>query len=183
MEQRTQQPDRQRHFGLVDDRCQVRDLARAAGATLLEGPFLNFLDPWGNRIEVVEYRDLQFMKTDSILQAMNLYLDKTDAAKAELREKGVTILCRLRAFGIASRPGVPGVPSVLPTARGMPSSYHALSPLETVRQSLKHRSRTQEAEVGPLQEREDSLVASGQAQRPEQWDRAPHGGKRSRSGQ
>ena len=81
-----------RHFGLVvDDRSQVRDLARAAGATLLEGPFLDFLDPWGNRIEVVEYRDIQFMKTDSVLRAMSLDLDKTDAAKAELRKKDVKI--------------------------------------------------------------------------------------------
>jgi hypothetical protein len=92
MEGRTQQPDGHRHFGLVvDDRSQVRDLAQAAGATLLEGPFLDFLDPWGNRIEVVEYRDIQFMKTDSVLRAMSLDLDKTDAAKAELRKKGVKI--------------------------------------------------------------------------------------------
>ena len=92
MEGRTQQPDDHRHFGLVvDDRSRVRDLAQAAGATLLEGPFLDFLDPWGNRIEVVEYRDIQFMKTDSVLRAMRLDLDKTDAAKAELRKKDVKI--------------------------------------------------------------------------------------------
>src|SRR5258707_2117404 len=43
-----------RHFGLVvDDRTMVRKLAVEAGAALLEGPFLDFLDPWGNRVEVV----------------------------------------------------------------------------------------------------------------------------------
>ena len=53
--------------------------------------FSDFLDPWGNRIEVVEYRDIQFMKTDFVLRAMSLDLDKTDAAKAELRKKDVKI--------------------------------------------------------------------------------------------
>lgn len=47
-------PDTNRHFGLVvDDRAKVESLAANAGAVLLEGPFLDFLDPWGNRIEVV----------------------------------------------------------------------------------------------------------------------------------
>jgi hypothetical protein len=53
---RKQKADDQRHFGLVvDDRSRVRELAKAAGATLLDGAFLDFLDPWGNRIQVVEY--------------------------------------------------------------------------------------------------------------------------------
>src|SRR5262249_24542145 len=55
--------DAQRHFGLVvDDRAPVRQLAEAAGAKVLPGPFLDFLDPWGNRIEVVEYANIQFTK-------------------------------------------------------------------------------------------------------------------------
>src|SRR4051812_27797857 len=63
METKSPHSDRQRHFGLVvDDRSEVRALARAAGATLLQGNFLDCLDPWGNRIEVVEYRDVQFSK-------------------------------------------------------------------------------------------------------------------------
>lgn len=61
MQGRSQAADAQRHFGLVvDDRARVRALAEAAGARMVEGPFLDFLDPWGNRVEVVEYRDLQF---------------------------------------------------------------------------------------------------------------------------
>ena len=55
METSSPHSDQHRHFGLVvDDRSRVRDLVRAAGATLLEGNFLDFLDPWGNRVEVVE---------------------------------------------------------------------------------------------------------------------------------
>ncbi len=55
METRRPHRDRNRHFGLVvDDRSRVVALAKAAGATMVDGPFLDFLDPWGNRIEVIE---------------------------------------------------------------------------------------------------------------------------------
>jgi catechol 2,3-dioxygenase-like lactoylglutathione lyase family enzyme len=85
---RHQPPNCDRHFGLVvDDRSRVRTLAEAAGATLLDGPFLDFLDPWGNRIEVTEYRNLQFTKSPSVLRSMGLHLDKSDEAQKELREK------------------------------------------------------------------------------------------------
>src|SRR6266540_3610952 len=50
MEGRQRASDSRRHFGLVvDDRSRVRELAKAAGATMVEGDFLDFLDPWGNR--------------------------------------------------------------------------------------------------------------------------------------
>ncbi len=83
--------DAHRHFGLVvDDRSRVRALAEAAGAILLEGPFLDFLEPWGNRVEVVDYRDIQFSKAPAVLRGMGLAgLDKRDAAKRELAEKGL----------------------------------------------------------------------------------------------
>ena len=90
MEGRSQSADDHRHFGLVvDDRSHVRELAKAAGATMLEGGFLDFLDPWGNRVQVVEYRDLQFTKTDAVLKFMGLHLNKSEQAQAELREKGI----------------------------------------------------------------------------------------------
>lgn len=89
-EGRTQTADVHRHFGLVvDDRSHIRERAEAAGATLLEGPTLDFLDPWGNRIQVVEYGDIQFSKTKAVLNAMRLDLEKTDEARAELRKKGI----------------------------------------------------------------------------------------------
>ncbi|MBV8141838.1 MAG: hypothetical protein JOZ60_07330 [Verrucomicrobia bacterium] len=82
-----------RHFGLVvDNRDAVRELAQAAGAELLPGPFLDFLDPWGNRVEVVDYADIQFTKTPHVLRGMGLDLRKSEKARRELAEKdmGVT---------------------------------------------------------------------------------------------
>ena len=80
----------QRHFGIVvDDRSSVRARAEAAGATVLDGRFLDFLDPWGNRIEVVEYTNVQFSKAPHVLRGMGLALSKNDKARGELAEKGM----------------------------------------------------------------------------------------------
>ena len=90
IERRRQQRDDERHFGLVvDDRSKVRELAREAGAEVLDGRFLDFYDPFGNRVQVVEYQDLQFSKTDAVLAGMGLDLEKSDEAKEELRKKGM----------------------------------------------------------------------------------------------
>ncbi|MBV9862223.1 MAG: VOC family protein, partial [Alphaproteobacteria bacterium] len=79
-----------RHVGfVVDDRSTVRDRAVAAGARLVDGPFLDFLDPWGNRIEVVEYANIQFTKAPHVLRGMRLDLAKNDKARAELADKGM----------------------------------------------------------------------------------------------
>ena len=86
----TQHRDSPRHFGLVvDDRSQVRALVEAAGGQLLDGPFLDFLDPWGNRVEVVEYGNVQFTKAPHVMRGMGLSLDKTEKARRELAEKGM----------------------------------------------------------------------------------------------
>ena len=83
--------DRERHFGLVvDDRAAVRQLAEAAGAKVLPGRFLDFLDPWGNRVQVVEYSDIQFTKAPQVLSAMGLDLKKSDKALKELADTGIT---------------------------------------------------------------------------------------------
>jgi catechol 2,3-dioxygenase-like lactoylglutathione lyase family enzyme len=90
METKAPHRDRSRHFGLVvDDRSTVRQTAAAAGAKMLPGPFLDFLDPWGNRIEVVEYADIQFSKAPQVLRAMGLDLPKSEKALKELADKGV----------------------------------------------------------------------------------------------
>ena len=82
--------DSPRHFGLVvDDRSAVRDLVVQAGGELLDGPFLDFLDPWGNRVEVVEYSNVQFTKASHVMRGMGLVLDKNDKARGELAEKGM----------------------------------------------------------------------------------------------
>jgi catechol 2,3-dioxygenase-like lactoylglutathione lyase family enzyme len=86
----TPHQDGHRHFGLVvDDRTAVRELAEAAGARMLKGPFLDFVDPWGNRIEVVEYANVQFTKAPHVLRAMGLDLSKSEKARKELADKGM----------------------------------------------------------------------------------------------
>jgi len=89
---RTQPPDRERHFGLVvDDKEAVRARLRELDIPISPGRGLDFSDPWGNQIQVVDYRDVQFTKTPEVLQAMGLDgLEKSESALAELREKGVT---------------------------------------------------------------------------------------------
>ena len=79
-----------RHIGLVvDDRSRIIDLAKAAGARMVEGPFLDFLDPWGNRLEIIEYANIQFTKAPQVLRGMGLALDKNEKARRELADKGM----------------------------------------------------------------------------------------------
>jgi lactoylglutathione lyase len=88
---RQQAGDDGRHFGLVvDDRQLVLDKLEELGITLLPGPFMDFLDPWGNRIELIDYATIQFSKTPQVLRAMGLEgLTKTEEAIGELRDKGM----------------------------------------------------------------------------------------------
>ena len=88
---RTQAPDRHRHFGLVvDDKQAARRALEDAGAEILPGRGLDFRDPWGNFVQVVEYGDVQFTKAPSVLQGMGLDgLRKSERALDELRAKGL----------------------------------------------------------------------------------------------
>ena len=90
---RTQAKDRERHFGLVvDDRAPVRQALEALGAEILPGRGLDFIDPWGNHIQVVEYQDIQFTKAPEVLHAMGLdHLGKSEAARRELADKGIRL--------------------------------------------------------------------------------------------
>ena len=82
--------DSPRHVGIVvDDRSDIRRLVEDAGGELLDGPFLDFLDPWGNRIEVVQYDNIQFTKAPHVLRGMGVSLDKNDGARRELADKGM----------------------------------------------------------------------------------------------
>jgi catechol 2,3-dioxygenase-like lactoylglutathione lyase family enzyme len=89
---RTQPRDQARHFGLVvDDKERVRAALQDAGVGVQASGSLDFLDPWGNHVQVVDYRDIQFTKATQVLRAMGIdRLPKTDAAREELRRKGVT---------------------------------------------------------------------------------------------
>jgi catechol 2,3-dioxygenase-like lactoylglutathione lyase family enzyme len=88
---RSQPPDTARHFGLVvDDKEAVRSALERVGAEIVPGRGLDFLDPWGNRVQVVDYRDVQFTKTSSVLRGMGIEgLEKSPAALDELRAKGL----------------------------------------------------------------------------------------------
>ena len=88
---RRQPGDDGRHFGLVvDDKEAVRRALSTAGVRVLPGRFLDFLDPWGNRIEIVGYDNIQFTKAAHVLRGMGLaHLRKNDKAVKELTDKGM----------------------------------------------------------------------------------------------
>jgi catechol-2,3-dioxygenase len=80
-----------RHFGLVvDDKETVRKALDAMGVEIVSDRFLDFRDPWGNRIEIVGYQGIQFTKADNVLRGMGLDgLGKTDEAIRQLADKGM----------------------------------------------------------------------------------------------
>jgi lactoylglutathione lyase len=84
-------PDDERHFGLVvDDREEVRRRLVEAGAEILPSRGLDFRDPWGNRVQVVQYSDIQFSKAPAVLRGMGMdHLGKSPQARKELRKKGL----------------------------------------------------------------------------------------------
>jgi catechol-2,3-dioxygenase len=88
---RTQARDQRRHIGLVvDDKEAVRAKLAAAGLAVQPSGSLDFVDPWGNHIQVVAYRDIQFTKATGVLRGMGLEtLGKTPEALGELRAKGL----------------------------------------------------------------------------------------------
>jgi lactoylglutathione lyase len=91
MQGRSQPPDRARHFGLVvDDKEAARRVLEEAGVEILPGRRLDFLDPFGNRVEIVQYDQIQFTKPDHVLCGMGLELGKSESALAELEEKGLS---------------------------------------------------------------------------------------------
>ena len=91
MKGREQPGDDARHFGLVvDDKGAVREIIDEMEIEIVSDRFLDFYDPWGNRIEIVGYSGIQFSKTPAVLEGMGLDgLDKTDKAIQELADKGM----------------------------------------------------------------------------------------------
>jgi lactoylglutathione lyase len=90
-EGRRQGPDEGRHFGLVvDDKEAVRAAVVREGLELVPGRGLDFLDPWGNRFEVVDYRDIQFERTEGVKRKLGVDgLAKREAALEEIRSRGL----------------------------------------------------------------------------------------------
>ena len=90
---RRQAADDGRHFGLVvDDKEAARKALDAAGVELIDGAFLDFRDPWGNRVEIVGYDNVQFTKAPNALRGMGLsHLAKNERANKELAEKRMAV--------------------------------------------------------------------------------------------
>jgi lactoylglutathione lyase len=91
-EGRSQPPDAGRHFGLVvDDKEAVRAAVEAEGLEQVGvGHRLDFLDPWGNRIEIVGYRDIQFERVAPVKRKLGIEgLEKSEKARAELADRGL----------------------------------------------------------------------------------------------
>ena len=87
---RSQPPDSHRHFGLVvDDKEAVRARLQELGIPVT-GRGLDFRDPWGNFIQIVDYTEIQFTKAPEIARGMGIDgLEKTESAREELRAKGL----------------------------------------------------------------------------------------------
>ncbi len=85
------EPDEHRHFGIVvDDRQAVREALAGAGVEPLPGRGLDFRDPWGNRVQVVQYSDVQFTKAPQVLEGMGAgQLEKSETALKQLADKGL----------------------------------------------------------------------------------------------
>jgi lactoylglutathione lyase len=88
--ERVAEPVASGHYGLVvDDQDEVVRRARDTGARMIGGH--DVLDPWGNHWQIVDYRNVQFTKTDRVLEGMGLSgHEKTERALGELRAKGLS---------------------------------------------------------------------------------------------
>ena len=88
---RSQPPDTSRHFGLVvNDKEAARAALKQAGLRVRDAGSVDFNDPWGNHLQVVDYRDIQFSKAPEVLRGMGLdALEKRESAIAQLRDKGL----------------------------------------------------------------------------------------------
>ena len=85
----THVPDHARHIGLVvDDLDETVRRLRTEGVEVIGSH--DFRDPWGNRFQLVDYREIQFTKTPRVLDGMGLDgLEKSEHAVEELRAKGL----------------------------------------------------------------------------------------------
>ena len=83
--------DDDRHFGLVvDDKQAVGAILAEIGIEIVSQRFMDFYDPWGNRVEIVGYEGIQFSKSDNVLRGMGLEnLEKSADAKQQLADKGM----------------------------------------------------------------------------------------------
>ena len=77
---------------MVDDKEKVRRRLKEAGVKTLPGRGVEFRDPWGNRVQIVEYANIQFTKHKAVLEGMGCSdLHKSAAAIEELSRKGIVL--------------------------------------------------------------------------------------------
>jgi lactoylglutathione lyase len=93
-EGRDQPRDDGRHFGLVvDDLDAVRATLAEEGIDVMKtggGGGFDFYDPWGNRLEVVEYGQIQFERTPGVKRKLGIEdLDKSASARREIEKRGL----------------------------------------------------------------------------------------------
>jgi catechol 2,3-dioxygenase-like lactoylglutathione lyase family enzyme len=90
-EGRRQGPDEGRHFGLVvDDKDAVRAAVEREGLQRVGRRGLDFLDPWGNRFEIVAYGDIQFERAPGVKRKLGIEeLEKSASARDEIRDRGL----------------------------------------------------------------------------------------------
>lgn len=90
---RRQGPDDGRHFGLVvDDLVAVERAAREAGLKVRDSGLggLDVRDPWGNFLQFVDYREIQFERTPGVRRMLGIEdLEKSEKAREQIRERGL----------------------------------------------------------------------------------------------
>jgi catechol 2,3-dioxygenase-like lactoylglutathione lyase family enzyme len=93
MQGRAQPADDERHFGLVvDDVAAAREAVGGEGLAIVgdTGQSFDFLDPWGNRFQVVGYCDIQFERTAGVRRKLGIeQLAKTSEAQRQISERGL----------------------------------------------------------------------------------------------
>ena len=84
----------------------TRDALEAAGVEILPGRGLDFRDPWGNLVQIVQYDEVQFLEEPTpVLRALGS-AGKSERARAELRAKGIDRVGRSGCPSSRRRPAV-----------------------------------------------------------------------------
>jgi len=137
---------------VVDDKEAVRAALADAGVAVASSGGLRFDDPWGNSIEIVDYRDVQFTKAPAILSVLAPEgLANTEAARAELARKAS------RVIDEEEHPGDPEACSL----KASSSAVHADRSFISMLAGGKRQSIGQSNAVAQLSGHAHALLADG----------------------
>jgi catechol 2,3-dioxygenase-like lactoylglutathione lyase family enzyme len=116
MERRSGGSDGARHFGLVvDDTDATRRELEAAGVEIRSVRGLDFLDPWGNYVQVVQYDEVQFTKASASCRGWGSSSARARRPSPSFEPK--TLPSRARDHSAHRRPRVALLESLRPQAR------------------------------------------------------------------